>query len=247
MECPKCHITQPDGNSECSRCGIIFRKYRPDEGAPNNSIHLEREAGPEKLPLPALLKNIFFEVDLDTNIVFFLGRTLVFVVLMVWGIKFILLSPADARIMSGFWHLVNTPFHEAGHIIFRLLGPFMTSLGGSLSQVLMPLVCGSVLLLKTRDPFGASFCLWWTGENFMDLAPYINDARRLTLPLLGGNTGETSPYGFHDWEFILTETKLLPYDHAIAVAAHFLGVVLMMLALSWAAILLFKQYRNLKN
>ncbi len=62
----------------------------------------------------------------------------------------------------------------------------MTSLGGSIAQVFMPLVCLAVFLVKTRDTFAASFTLWWTGENFMDLAPYIDDARSLTLPLRNG-------------------------------------------------------------
>jgi hypothetical protein len=143
--------------------------------------------------------------------------------------------------------MVDLPFHEAGHIFFRLMGSFMTSLGGSLFQVLMPLICASVLLLKTRDAFGASVCLWWTGENLMDLAPYINDARSLTLPLLGGNTGQTSPYGFHDWEYILTETGLLRHDHAIAIGSHYLGVFFMLLAFAWGAYILYKQYRDLAD
>jgi hypothetical protein len=81
----------------------------------------------------------------------------------------------------------------------------------------------------------------------MDLAPYINDARSLTLPLLGGNTGRTSPYGFHDWEFILRETKLLRYDHVLANSADTLGTLLMICAFVWGGYILFKQYKNLKK
>ena len=81
----------------------------------------------------------------------------------------------------------------------------------------------------------------------MDLALYVNDARSLTLPLLGGNTGRTSPYGFHDWEFILRETKLLPYDHVLANIATALGTHLMICAVVWGAYILFKQYKNLKE
>jgi hypothetical protein len=79
----------------------------------------------------------------------------------------------------------------------------------------------------------------------MDLAPYINDARSLTLPLLGGNTGKTSPYGFHDWEFILHESGLTHYDHALARIAYILGTILMTCALVWGGYLLYKQYKNL--
>ena len=78
----------------------------------------------------------------------------------------------------------------------------------------------------------------------MDLAPYINDARSLTLPLLGGNTGKTSPYGFHDWEFILRETGLLRYDRLLANLANNFGTVLMLCAFAWGGYLLYKQYKS---
>ena len=69
----------------------------------------------------------------------------------------------------------------------------MTSLGGSLGQLLMPLICLIVFLIKTKDAFAVSVSLWWFGENFMDLASYINDARARKLMLLGGNTGRNAP------------------------------------------------------
>jgi hypothetical protein len=148
---------------------------------------------------------------------------------------------------NSFWHLVNLPFHEAGHIIFRPLGRFMASLGGTLGQLLMPLICLIVFIVKTRDPFAASFSMWWLGVNFMDIAPYINDARSRTLPLLGGNTGRTSPYGFHDWEFILRESGLIKYDHLLANFSYKIGTVLMMCAFLWGGYILFKQYKKLNQ
>jgi hypothetical protein len=68
-------------------------------------------------------------------------------------------------------HLVNLPFHEAGHVIFSPFGRFMQVLGGTLGQLLMPTICMAVLLLRTREAFGAAVALWWLGENFMDVAP----------------------------------------------------------------------------
>ena len=79
----------------------------------------------------------------------------------------------------------------------------------------------------------------------MDLAPYINDARSLTMPLLGGNTGRTSPYGFHDWEFILKESGLIRYDHILANFSYKLGTVLMISSFVWGGYMLYKQYNNL--
>ena len=123
----------------------------------------------------------------------------------------------------------------------------MSSLGGTLGQLLMPLICLVVFIVKTRDTFAASFSLWWLGINFLDIAPYINDARAGVLPLLGGNTGRTSPYGFHDWEFILNESGLLKYDHQIAEFSYTVGTVLMVAAYLWGAYILFKQYKNLNQ
>lgn len=146
-----------------------------------------------------------------------------------------ILSPASNGAGQSFLHLVNSPFHEAGHLLFRPFGDFVTSLGGTLGQLLMPLICAGTLLLKTRDPFGAAVACWWFGQNFVDIAPYINDARAGDLPLLGGNFGHSSPYGFHDWEYLLTESGLLHLDHHIAWLSHGLGAVIMLLALAWGA------------
>ena len=127
-----------------------------------------------------------------------------------------------------------------GCLIFRPFGAFITSLGGTLGQLIMPSICLGVLLIKTRDPFGASVALWWVGENFLDIAPYINDARAGQLPLLGGNFGHSSPYGFHDWEYLLTESGLLSYDPILAKAAFVSGSVIMLLSLLWGGLLLVK-------
>jgi len=245
MECPKCGFEQADQTTECLKCGIIFAKYRqtlrPETKTTTAiSTPIETSPGPGEF-----IKELLFYVPLETNPWFLGGRAIFLLVMVIWGFKFMVTPMGSDYVMSSFWHLVNLPFHEVGHIIFRLFGRLMTSLGGSLMQVLMPLICMGVFLIKTRDTFAASFTLWWTGENFMDLAPYINDARSLTLPLLGGNTGRTSPYGFHDWEFILKETGLIHYDHTIAGLAHYLGKGVILCALVWGGFILFKQYQHL--
>ena len=78
----------------------------------------------------------------------------------------------------------------------------MTAFGGSLTQVLVPVICGVAFLTTSPSPFGAAVMGWWAGENLMDVAVYINDARSLTLTLLGGHTG--AEVEGHDWEQILS-------------------------------------------
>ena len=244
MQCPKCGFDTVPQGTECPRCGIIFAKYvKTRDQKPKVIVH-ETQGTTDAAGHWEFTKKLLFHVKPEDNPLIFAGRIFTFILLLIWSMKFIFTPMQSHYAMDSFWHLVNLPFHEAGHIFFRPFGRFMTSLGGSLGQLLMPLVCLVVLLIKTRDTFGAAFALWWFGENFLDLAPYINDARSLSLPLLGGNIGRTSPYGFHDWEFILKESGWLEYDHLLANFAHKLGCILMIFALVWAAYFLYKQYRN---
>ena len=111
-------------------------------------------------------------------------------------------------------------FHEAGHIVFAPFGGFMMSLGGSLLQLIVPIVCAWAFLFQQDDPFGASVCVWWTGESLLDLSPYIDDARSLQLMLLGGPAAEVEG---HDWEAILMALGWLHLDHTIANWAWYFG------------------------
>jgi len=180
-----------------------------------------------------------------SNRLYFYGRLVILLIIASFSWQLIPASLASNAAGESFLHLINLPFHEAGHILFRPFGALITSLGGSLGQLLMPLVCLFVLRFKTHDAFGAAVCLWWFGENLLDMAPYINDARSLTLPLIGGNFGYTSPYGFHDWEFILSESGMLQWDHTLASIAHVSGSVVMLSGMAGCGYWLWKQSRLL--
>ena len=188
-------------------------------------------------------KELLFYVDPEAGNFILIGHALVLLALFFWGMKFVFSSVGSNYSGESFLHLVNLPFHEAGHILFRVFGQFMATLGGSLTQLLVPLICLSAFLFKTRDAFGASVSLWWLGENLVDLAPYINDARDLNLVLLGGVTGKDVD-DFHDWEFILRKLGWLEYDHALAKISHMTGALLMTCAVCWGGFLLSKQFRN---
>jgi hypothetical protein len=165
-----------------------------------------------------------------------IGRFVLIAALAVWTIS-LAAGPMDGALDS-FLHMINLPFHEAGHIIFSPFGNFMMMLGGSLMQVLVPLVCAAGLWFQTGDPSGALLCVWWAGENLVDLAPYINDARALKLMLLGGPAAEVEG---HDWEAILTSLGWLHLDHRLAQSARLLGVVMMIAALIAAAVVTARQ------
>ncbi|MBN1664860.1 MAG: zinc ribbon domain-containing protein [Deltaproteobacteria bacterium] len=190
-----------------------------------------------------LVKDILFHIPPEIDNFGFYFRLAIYAVMIFWGLKFIFSPMAGNYAGRSILHLVNLPFHEAGHIFFGFFGEFIRSLGGSLGQLLMPLICLFTLLLKTRDTFGSAVCLWWFGENFLDIAPYMNDANKLTMPLLGGNTGSSAPYGFHDWEYILTESGLIKHTDILANGTFGLGVIIMMLSFVWGGYLLIKQYQ----
>lgn len=242
MDCPKCHYQLPAPQASCPHCGLIFakyRKYHPEADAPADS-----ETARPRITLtpPTETNNLFQEAPY--NPAQFAARSLLFIGLVLWSWQFIGASITSNTAGESFLHNINLPFHEAGHIVFRPFGRFITSLGGTLGQLLMPSICTGVLLIKSRDPFGASVALWWVGENFLDIAPYVNDARAGQLPLVGGNFGHSAPYGFHDWQYLLTESGYLQYDHSLAQAAYAIGSLIMLTALCGGAALLWRQYRH---
>ena len=141
-------------------------------------------------------------------------------------------APLDGSVFNSFLHLPDLIFHEAGHVLFSPFGRFMTVLGGSLLQVLIPIICAGTFLYQQHDRFAAAVCTWWAGQNLVDLAPYIADARRLRLVLIGGRTG--AEVEGHDWEYLLTSLGWLHLDSTLGRAAQVAGTLVMISALAWA-------------
>lgn len=158
------------------------------------------------------------------------GRAFALLLVAVWGWQLGVMDYGDAEINGSFMHAIVLPIHEAGHIFLIPFGEFMTILGGSLFQVALPLGIGAAFLLRQRDPFGAAICLWWAGASMVDLAPYIWDSLDPKLLLLGGHTGEDGP---HDWIYLLERLGVLKHAHGLGVAAHHLGVLMMIGGVGW--------------
>jgi len=121
---------------------------------------------------------------------------------------------------------VNLPFHEAGHVFLTPFGRLPHFLGGTFLQLLVPALLAGYFLYR-RSPFSASACLWWFGENFLNVSVYMADARDLQLELVGG--------GEHDWNEIFYRFGLLGEDSVARVSAitHHLGVAVMLAAVAW--------------
>jgi hypothetical protein len=236
--CPKCHHPQAATNLECERCGVIFAKLR--RGGPVRPA--APPLGAETEDWPARLRELLFEPSGGEPRLWAVGRGLLLLLLAIWSVRFIPASLQSNRAGESVLHLINLPFHEAGHVFFGFLGRFLGVLGGSLMQLLIPLIVGGAFLYR-RNPFGGAVGLWWLGESALDLAPYINDARAGQLELLGGVTG-SEVEDYHDWEVLLRQLGWLQHDHTIARLAHGLGAVCMLLALAWGGHLVYRHLRR---
>ncbi len=261
--CPKCgHVRKPKetaSKESCPACGLIFKHYLKSQ--------LRRELGFQKTrssartaTAPGLWshgKALFLPTpSTPSEPLVFYASVITYIVFFIWGWQFIFMDYAyyqintridDAvpDIFQSFMHNINLVFHEAGHVLFRLFGYFMAVLGGSLFQVLVPLIVCGVFLFKERKAFAASIALWWAAQSLMDIAPYINDARNGQIILLGGTTGAESE-GYHDWETLLGMMDLMTYDHRIADTVDGFAVLLMLLAFIWGAAALRQQYQQKK-
>ncbi len=257
--CPKCgHERDPASQStadKCPKCGLIYKKWfnsrftilddEEDFDDVSSDFQLRQWA-----------EDVLLYVKPETYAPAFYARCLFYIFLLIWGWQFIMMDyyyftsgiridSAVPEIYESLLHNVNLLFHEAGHMLFRPLGRFMTILGGSLLQIIMPVTVMLVFLLKERNTFGATFGLWWTGQSLMDLAPYINDARAGQIPLLGGGTGADRP-GMHDWFNILSDLGWLNSDHSIAKLTDSSGTLLMLLSFLWGAAILHRQYSMIR-
>lgn len=122
---------------------------------------------------------------------------------------------------------VNLLFHEAGHPLFGIFHwEALTALGGTLMQVLVPLLVLGSFWLRREAP-GVAAAGIWCFENFLNIARYVADARAQVLPLVGG--------GEHDWTDLLGRWGMLTQDLAIARGIRLMGWLGMLGCWVWLA------------
>jgi hypothetical protein len=255
--CPKCaYQRQPkdaDPYLECPRCGIVFAKFAkyhpppaPTQGEPVPELvtGLADEESPS-LPWYLRLWDRLMELPEQPNQAALGAQALVLAVMVVWGVRLISDRLITADILYSFWHEVDLPIHEFGHVLFRPFGQWMMYLGGSLFQCLLPALIGVGFIWKMRNPFGAAFCLWWTAENVLDVAPYVYDAKLMAMPLVGEWNDEVAEMHVlrHDWHNILLPFHAVDSAWVLGNIAHFLGAALMVLSWLWAGVWLWQSWK----
>ena len=241
-ECPKCghvlSIPLPD-SAACPVCGIYFFKYSRYRSGPASHIETTSSSFNLREFIERLLEPLD-EIDAPT----FYGRCLVLGLLAIWSCFLFADDYRTGEIGISFMHNILLPIHEAGHVLFTPLGTFMAVLGGSLFQLLLPFGVSIAFIWINRDNAGAAVATWWAGASFLDLAPYVYDARHPRLMLLGGHTGEDGP---HDWVYLLTALGQLPNSQRWGAAVHTLGGIVMLIAISWALSVLWRQRRLIRK
>ncbi len=127
-----------------------------------------------------------------------------------------LLASAGAPETFHFIDYTNLIFHEAGHWLFWPFGEFIGFAGGSLNQVLIPLVVAGYFF-GHRQNLSGSLSLMWAGESLTNVSVYAGDALKMQLPLLGGDSS------IHDWNWMLIYLGQLRHTVGIAQFINMLG------------------------
>jgi len=167
-----------------------------------------------------------------------LGRMALLAAVALWGASVVFGRMTEP---AGILHLTVILFHEAGHIFFAPFGDVLRVAGGTLGQLLIPLVC-AVALHRRGDNFGSAIASAWLALSLIDASVYAYDAADPVLPLIGGGTGADS---FHDFVFLFERTSQLAHARGWAVLMKVVGGLVLSASLAWAAMLLFLQSERL--
>ena len=129
---------------------------------------------------------------------------------------------------SGFLILdyVNLIIHEGGHFFFSWFGETIHILGGTLGELIVPLLCAAYFFWK-RETTAVAFSSFWFFENFPYIGTYMADARSNSLPLVGSDLS--------DWAILFGRWGLLVQDQKIGRIMHILGWLGMIATVAWLA------------
>ena len=145
------------------------------------------------------------------------------------------LRAPEGSLFSG----MNFGAHEFGHLLFALSGSeFVTVLGGSLMQLLVP-VGAALAVRRAHDFVGVAVCGLWLASSLGDLSWYVGDARALDLELVSmGGEGDD-----HDWNYLLRTMGWLHRDTAIAAAMRRVGTLLLLASFAFGAWVCWRMWR----
>ncbi len=121
---------------------------------------------------------------------------------------------------------VNLIVHEGGHFFFSWFGNTVMILGGTLGELLVPLLC-AIYFFWQRETTGFAFSSFWFFENLPYIGAYMADARAASLPLVGSEES--------DWALLFGQWGLLDQDQKIGATMRTLGYLGMLATVAWLA------------
>jgi hypothetical protein len=153
---------------------------------------------------------------------------------LVFYFLFLLYAAADR---TGFLFIdyANLMIHEGGHFFFSWFGYTIRILGGTLGELIVPLLCASFFWWK-RETIAVAFCSFWFFENFLYIGTYMADARTSALPLVGSEDS--------DWTILFTQWDILLRDQQIGHTMRVLGWLGMLATVAWLA---YRVYRDARE
>jgi len=141
------------------------------------------------------------------------------------------------------WIPILSPFdlvvHEIGHVLFMWAPPLLMQVGGSITQVALPLVI-AVCFWWRHDDFAVIVLLAWAAESLNNVSIYVADAQDMVLPLVGDDGSGAG----HDWHNILGTLGWLESTDAIANVVRTASVCLFIAALGMAVLRFYRARRS---
>jgi hypothetical protein len=121
--------------------------------------------------------------------------------------------------------------HETGHALFLWAPALLVQMGGSFTQVALPLALAALFWWR-RDSFAAIVLLAWAAESLHNVSVYVADAQDMLLPLVGDDGSGAG----HDWHNILGALGRLESADALANAVRTASVLLFIVAAGLAVL-----------
>jgi hypothetical protein len=136
----------------------------------------------------------------------------------------------DSRGEYGLIDNFDLIIHEAGHFFFSFFGNFIHASGGTLMQIIIPILF-IMVFFKSKSNLGIQLSFLLLGQNFINISVYAADASIQKLPLFGK--------GKHDWHYILGELNLLEND--AEVGYFFVGLAILSFVCAFLIPFLFRK------
>ncbi len=145
-----------------------------------------------------------------------------------WTIFFVLFLIYAVGKQGGDFALLdsgNLVIHEGGHALFRWFGDFLQVAGGTILQLLVPLLLAMAFYVR-RQAVGYALFLLVMFENLLYVTRYMSDARvqagSYVAIGVGAMEGLEDPM-MHDWYNLFSRFGVLSYDTRIAAAVFKIG------------------------